>query len=223
MPAYQLISNTLCPYTQRVAIQLAEKGLRCERVHIDLAAKPDWFLQASPLGKVPLLRMGDTSLFETQAICEYLEEVKPESPLHPASAVDRARHRGWIEVASALIGDVFAFYSAPDAAAFDRKAGELAARFAQLEQALGAGPFFEGPRFHLVDAAFAPVFRLFDTLDQIAGVDVLEGLPRVAAYRRALAGRDSVRQAVVPDYGAQFRLYLSTRGSHLSRRLQQAS
>lgn len=66
MPTFELISNYLCPYTQRAAIQLAEKGIAYERVYIDLANKPEWFLQVSPLGKVPLLRVGDAALFETR-------------------------------------------------------------------------------------------------------------------------------------------------------------
>lgn len=51
MPGFELISNHLCPYTQRAAIQLAEKGIAYERVYIDLANKPEWFLQVSPLGR----------------------------------------------------------------------------------------------------------------------------------------------------------------------------
>ena len=69
MAEFELISNYLCPYTQRPAIQLAEKGLSCERVYIDLAGKPEWFLQISALGKVPVLRTGDASVFETAVIC----------------------------------------------------------------------------------------------------------------------------------------------------------
>jgi glutathione S-transferase len=44
---------------------LAEKGLAYERVYIDLANKPEWFLQLSPLGKVPLLRVSGAAVFET--------------------------------------------------------------------------------------------------------------------------------------------------------------
>lgn len=68
MTKLELISNHLCPYTQRAVIQLAEKGLPCERVYIDLANKPEWFLQMSPLGKVPVLRMQDATVFETAVI-----------------------------------------------------------------------------------------------------------------------------------------------------------
>ena len=216
MPTLELISNHLCPYTQRAAIQLSEKGVAYERVYIDLADKPDWFLRISPLGKVPLLRTGDAAIAETSVICEYIEEVENAVPLRPAEPLERARHRGWAEFASAIIADVFAFYMAPDATAFERKVGDLRARFRWLEGHLGNGPYFAGAGFCLVDAAFAPIFRLFDTFDRIGEFGVFKGLGRVPSYREALAERASVRQVVVPDYSQRFRQYLAERGSHLA-------
>jgi glutathione S-transferase len=71
-----LISHKLCPYVQRVAIALAEKSLPFTRVDIDLAAKPDWFLAISPLGKTPVLKVGDTAIFESAVILEYLEDTR---------------------------------------------------------------------------------------------------------------------------------------------------
>lgn len=220
MPMLELISNPLCPYTQRAAIQLAEKGLGYERIYIDPADKPAWFAEVSPLGKVPVLRVGDAAIFETAVICEYIEESSPGVPMLAAAPLERARHRGWAEFASAVIADAYAFYTAPDAAAFERKCHDLAARFSWLERHLGLGPYFDGERFCLVDAAFAPIFRLFDTFDEVADFGIFEGLHRVAAYRAALAARASVRQVVVPDYAQIFRQYLSQRGSHLSRLMQ---
>ena len=54
-PKLTLISHKLCPYVQRAVIALTEKGVPFERIDIDLANKPDWFLKISPLGKVPVL------------------------------------------------------------------------------------------------------------------------------------------------------------------------
>lgn len=216
MQTIDLISNDLCPFTQRAAIQLAEKGVPFTRTYIDLADKPDWFRRISPLGKVPVLRIGETVVFESAVICEYLEETAPGQPLHPADPLQRARHRGWIEFASAVVADVFGFYMAPDVSAFDRKSDDLRGRFRWLEDGLGPGPYFAGCDFHLVDAAFAPVFRLFDGFDRIGDFGLLDGMPAIAAYRAALAARDSVQQAVVPDYQARFLRYLATRDSYLA-------
>jgi glutathione S-transferase len=220
MAEFELISNHLCPYTQRAAIQLREKGLSYERVYIDLANKPEWFLGLSPLGKVPVLRVGASAVFETAVICEYIEEVAPAMSMHPPEPLERARHRSWAEFASAVIADVFAFYTVSESAAFERTCGDLHAKFRWLEGHLENGPYFAGPRFLLVDAAFAPVFRLFDTFDRIGDFGIFTRLGRVAAYRAALGKRESVRRVVVSDYEQRFRQYLLERGSHLSRLLE---
>src|SRR6201984_2196895 len=85
--ALKLISHKLCPYVQRAVIALTEKGVPFERIDIDLASKPDWFLNISPLGKVPVLAVaaeqGEVALFESSVICEYIEETQGGSKLHP--------------------------------------------------------------------------------------------------------------------------------------------
>ena len=62
-----LVSFDLCPYVQRAAIALAEKGVAFERRTVDLANRPAWFTEISPLGKVPLLMVGGAVLFESAA------------------------------------------------------------------------------------------------------------------------------------------------------------
>ena len=82
MSRLELISHHLCPYVQRASIALDEKGVAFERTNVDLSAKPDWFRAISPLGKVPLLRVDGEVLFESAAICEYLDETATPA-LHP--------------------------------------------------------------------------------------------------------------------------------------------
>src|SRR3982751_1822215 len=113
MQELTLISHKLCPYVQRAVIALTEKGVPFERIDIDLANKPDWFLKVSPLGKTPVLLVGDHAIFESAVILEYLEETQPK-PLHPADALRRAEHRAYIEYGSAVLNDIAGLYSAPD-------------------------------------------------------------------------------------------------------------
>jgi glutathione S-transferase len=220
MPTLELISHALCPYAQRVAIVLAEKGAPFRRVQIDLADKPAWFLAISPLGKVPLLRVGDRVLFESAAICDWLDEVFAPR-LHPEDPTGRAEHRAWIAYASTVLDDVAGLYGAPDAAAFDRRAGVLAGRFACLETVLGEGPWFSGAAFSIVDAAFAPAFRYFEVIEPRTGLDLFAATPRLRAWRAALAGRESVRTAVDADYRERLTRFLLARGSRLSSLIAQ--
>jgi len=209
-----LVSHHLCPYVQRAVIALSEKGVPFERVYVDLANKPDWFVRLSPLGKVPLLRVGDRTLFESNVILEYLEETLP-APLHPADPLDRAEHRAWIEFGSAVLNGIARLYNAPDAAPFETERAQLASRFDRIEERLGDGPWFDGA-FGLVDAVYGPIFRYFDTFDRIADFGILSGRPKTGAWRKALARRRSIRDAVTPDYPDRLTTFLRRRQSHLS-------
>jgi glutathione S-transferase len=214
-----LISHHLCPYVQRAVIVLMEKGVAHDRTDIDLAAKPEWFKTLSPLGKVPLLLVNQrATLFESAAICEFLEETEPGIRLHPEDAVDRARHRAWIEFASATLNVIAGLYVAPDQTVFEQKRVDIVGKLAWLELALHDGAYFRGERFSLVDAAFAPVFRYFDTLEAVLpSLGVFDAVPKVRAWRAALAARPSVQDAVAADYPMRLHAFLQARGSHLSR------
>ena len=215
----QLISHDLCPYVQRAAISLTEKGVPFERIYIDLGNKPDWFLAISPLGKTPVLLANGVPIFESAVILEYLEETQP-SPLHLDDPLTRAQHRAWMEFGSAILNDIAGFYSAPDEAALVAKTAALRAKFERLEGVLGAGPYFAGDRFSLVDVVFGPVFRYFDTFDRIKDFGVFAGLPRVESWRQALGKRRSVVQAVAPEYPHLLEKFIRRRGSRLSKLLQ---
>jgi glutathione S-transferase len=213
--ALKLISHKLCPYVQRAVIALTEKGVDFERIDIDLANKPDWFLKISPLGKTPVLLVGDTAIFESAVILEYLEETQ-HRPLHPANALTRAEHRGWIEFGSAVLNDVAGFYAAKDETTFKVKTTQLERRFARLEARVTASPWFDGAGFSLVDAVFGPVFRYFDVFDEIADFGILAGKPKIARWRNNLAERPSVRNAVRADYPVLLRDFIDRRNSWLS-------
>jgi hypothetical protein len=100
-----LVSHVLCPYVQRAAIVLMEKGVAFDRLDVDLKNKPAWFLAISPLGKTPVLQMDGGAIFESAVICEYLDEtIAPR--LHPPLALDRARHRSWVEFGSSVLNGI---------------------------------------------------------------------------------------------------------------------
>ncbi len=80
----------------RLRIGLNLKGLDYRQVIVDLRSGAQWapdFLALNPLGLVPVLRDGETTLSQSLAILEYLEETYPEPPFLPAEPIDRARVR----------------------------------------------------------------------------------------------------------------------------------
>ncbi len=203
MPQHlRLISHKLCPYVQRAVIVAPEKGIEFERVDIDLADKPAWFLQISPTGKVPVLEVTEPDgsvhiVFESAVIAEYLDEISG-GRLLPTDVLARARERSWVEFASAALGDIGKLYSARDEAAFEDAQRNLAGRLRQLENVV-TGPWFAGERFGLVDAAFAPAFRYLDVFDWRIGRPLIELPAKVKAWSEELARRPSVRAAGADD------------------------
>jgi glutathione S-transferase len=217
-PKLTLISHDLCPYVQRAVIALSEKGVPFDRVYIDLADKPDWLPAISPLGKVPLLKVGDAVIFESAVILEYLEETQSD-PLYPADPLARARHRGMIELGSAILSDIWGLEIATTHDVAMAKIEALKQKFARLERDLGDGPWFAGDKFGLVDAVFGPVFRYFDLFDRILDHGIFVATPKINAWRAALMTRPSIRDAVVPDYLERLERFVAKQNGYLAERL----
>lgn len=215
MPNVQLtlISHPLCPFVQRAAIVLLEKKIPFERIDVDLADKPDWFIAISPTGKVPLLKVklpdsADAILFESTAICEYLNETQDGVSLYSNNAISRAQQRAWVEFGVAVLSEAWQFLNAKELAVADDKKAAFRDKLQRLESTLEQGPYFSGSAFSMVDAMFAPVFRYFDLLSPVVSQPIFDNLPRVSAWRDSLAHRPSVISAVRDDYADRFRQHL---------------
>jgi glutathione S-transferase len=96
MPHLTLYDFPPVPSPQKVRVAMAEKGISCERVIIDLKAgeqRSPRYLQINPHGYVPTLVVDGTPIYESTAIIEYLEETYPHPALLPGDALGRARAR----------------------------------------------------------------------------------------------------------------------------------
>lgn len=208
MTKLTLISAPTCPFVQRAVIALKEKQVDFDIVYVDLTNKPDWFLALSPLGKVPVLKVERDGaepaiVFESAVILEYIEETASGAKLHPEDALERAQHRSWIEFGSQVLIDIYKFYTAADEAALDGARTGLRGKFSRLEQTV-AGPLYSGDRFSYVDAVYAPAFRQIDAIETLVDTGLLEGFPKLEAWRQTLAARPSVKTAVPDDFLQQY-------------------
>lgn len=101
----KLWSGTLSPFSAKVRIALAEKGIDAEIAEIPWSRaslwgpKPQAFLDASPKGEVPVLEDGGLAIVDSTVINEYLEDAYPEVPLMPEASLDRAECRMWEDMA----------------------------------------------------------------------------------------------------------------------------
>lgn len=209
MSEYKLVSFDVCPFVQRSVITLEEKKVPYDIEYIELGDPPDWFVAASPLGKVPILFVENEVLFESAVINEFLDEVTPGRRLHPEEPLCRAKDRAWIEFTSTILVERNRMQHAQTEKDARKRAAGIREKLAQLERELDAGPFFHGEEFSLVDAAAAPLFqRLAWCLELARDLRVFAGLPKIAAWGEELLTRESVRRSTVPDIRDRYFEYL---------------
>lgn len=94
---YRLYHFPLSPFSRKVRLVLAEKKLEVELVEERYWEKRPEFMRLNPSGKVPVLKSADITLGESNAICEYLEELYPEPALMPTSPERRAEVRRMVQ------------------------------------------------------------------------------------------------------------------------------
>ncbi|WP_281561480.1 glutathione S-transferase family protein [Thalassomonas sp. RHCl1] len=217
---FTLISHILCPYVQRAVITLKELDVSYKRIDIDLTNKPEWFLALSPLGKVPLLVVDDeTVIFESEVICEYLNEAN-QGKLLAEDALEKAEQRAWIEFASTTLSIIAQLYNAPDKAVFSQLQEKLEHLGQTLEDNLVQAEYFSSNEFSLVDAAFAPAFRYLPLFESLSKEQFFQHLPKLALWAQYLLSRPSVIEAVSEHYQQQLMEFLAKRESYLGQLAQ---
>lgn len=217
--SFHLISSVTCPWVQRAVIVMRAKGVPFEVTYVNLQDRPDWFVEMSPHGKVPLLKVGDTVLFESNAIAEFLEETL-EPHLHPADPIKRAQNRAWTDFLPTFawgpglnnLSYVGSRDDLPNALEIARK------RLQPLEAAIARergndGPYFNGDKLCLVDAAYGPFFQRFAIAEKALQTGVLDEFPLVKAWSEALLANDTITGAVPETFAEAYDKNLERRGT----------
>lgn len=173
---------------------LHEKGVDFEAREVDLSNKSEEFLDASPTGKVPVIVVGGDSLYESNVVNQYLDEVAGGPRLMPEDPKARAYARIWMASAD---ND---FFPAVFGASVGRERGfteeRISASFQKLEAALSSldvrldGREYLAGEFSLADVSYAGNFVRLRELEE-RGEIYLDGYPNVAAWMERVEARGS--------------------------------
>ena len=218
---FMLCSFKTCPWVQRAAIVLREKQVPYDITYIDRDHRPEWFLAVSPHSKVPVLQIdGKDALFESNAIAEYLEETAAPR-LHPADPIARARNRAWTDYVTTFASAISDTAYSDSEEEFTARAAKIAGPFGKLDEALAkrgnAGPYFNGPKFSLVDAAYAPFLQRYTFMDRLRPLGIIQKYPHLSAWRDALLAAPAVKASTVSDIEAAWRENLIVRRRWLAK------
>jgi glutathione S-transferase len=210
----ELISFKTCPFVQRAAITLGYKKVEYKVTFVDLADPPDWFLEISPLSKVPVLRIDGEILFESAVINEYLDDITG-GELQPKDPLARAKNRAWIEFASNMLGNTYMMKTAAEKGKYVKYRDQLVSQFRRLENRLGDGPWFNGEDFSLADTAFAPLFAHDAVANYRFSVVDAATMPKLDAWSKRLLALPAVKNSVVADFEDLYIAALETNNSYL--------
>ncbi|ROT74382.1 hypothetical protein C7M84_007125 [Penaeus vannamei] len=153
-------SMRYCPFAQRTRLVLDVKGANFEIVNINLQNKPDWFLAKNPLGKVPALEIDGETIFESDILCDYLDELYPEPALYPKDPWKKANDRVYVELWSKGDKQVIAKAFEEFLSGLDIFETELARR---------GTTYFGGEKPAMLDYMIWPHSERFSMLSLLAG------------------------------------------------------
>ena len=195
----KLYNTQRCPYARRTRMVLHEKGVEFETYEVDLENKSEEFLKASPTGKVPVIVVDGGSIYESNVVNQYLDEMVEGPRLMPEDPKRRAYARIWMAFADtnffpalfvASVGCERGFSEKRISEAFEK----LRAALDKLEERLKDRDYL-ADEFSLADIAHAGNFVRLRELEERGEVS-LDEYPNVAAWMERLESRESYKAAM---------------------------
>lgn len=217
----KVISFKICPFVQRVTALLEAKEIPYEIEFISLSNKPQWFLDISPTGQVPVLvtESGD-ALFESDAIVEYIDEIS--APLEQGVTPEqRAKDRAWSYQASKHYLTQCSAQRSGDLASLQEREAKLAKAFEKAEKQLTLGPFFKGENLSNVDIAWLPLLHRASVIETHSGYDFIAKFEKVKAWQQALKTTGLFEKSVPVDFEQKFTDFYLSEQTYLGRGMTQ--
>jgi len=196
-------------YVRTVRMALEEKGVSYDLQEVDLAS--DVHRNRHPFGKMPAFEHDGVQLFETTAICRYIDETFAGTPLQPADSVGRARMEQWSSaiidyVYPAMVRDYALLYvfakrrgEAPDMAAIQAALPKVKEYLGVLDAALAESPYLAGEDMSIADLLLMPiVFYMANAMPEKE--ELMAGRDRLARWLARMSERPSA-VATLPPMG----------------------
>ena len=174
-PGVTLYGHWICPYSVRVSFALAERAIAHRVVDVPPTAVrppgfvvPTEFVEDSPRGEIPMIRVGDTFLADSLPILEWLEERFGDRPLLPAGPGDRALVRermAWID--ARVFAPMVGVYYGTDEERIAASAAELGQALDAMSGWLSAGGWLAGDAPTLAEATVIPLYVRLGALSRL--------------------------------------------------------
>ncbi|MBM3619081.1 MAG: glutathione S-transferase family protein [Alphaproteobacteria bacterium] len=197
-----LFGSAYSVYTRTARLTLAEKGVDYRFDEVDIFAAggpPATHLARHPFGKIPAFEHGELRLYETAAICRYVDEAFEGPALQPATSADRAVMAQAIGICDSYlyragVWDIYVERMRVPARGGTADEAKIAAAIPTVRKALSelarlsAGrPFIAGPDLSLADLHAYPMLTLLRLAPE--GRDLIMEMPAIESWHQRMATR----------------------------------
>ena len=191
------------PNARRVTVFMAEKGIECEKVSVDIRGGENIqseYLRKNPAGRVPVLELDDGSFIsESMAICRYLEAIQPDPNLFGVSAIEIANVEMWqrrveLNLFSEIAGafrNITGFFKDRETCVeeWGRVCAEKAPKaLSMFDDQLSINEYLAGERFTVADITLAITLD-FAEMVKVAPLPTLDNISR---WREGVVARASL-------------------------------
>ena len=211
MAALEIIGFDFSNWVRAARIACEEKGVSHTLTppgpsgFADLKTEP--YLALHPFGRMPALRHGDVTVFETLAIGHYVDRIFTGPAILPTDPLEAARSAQWFSafldyVSRSIMSRFVVAYAfpkepgTPDRAAIEAALPDIRAHLAILDKALAAGPYLHGEFPYLDDFALMTMIDMMVRFPE--GPGLLAEAPNVARHHTAFQARPSYA-ATLPE------------------------
>jgi len=184
--AFRLYNMRFCPYAERAVLYAAKKNIPIETINVNLQKKPSWFVERNPLGKVPVIERNGNIVYESMVVCEYLDEIFPETSILPRDPYQKAHQKILVERLGSLVPAMYAMVRAKDDETRKTANTQVHSALANAEMLL-TDDFYGGITSGFADLMLWPFFERLELLKLDANSGFKDDFPPKEKYPKLSA------------------------------------
>lgn len=187
-----LFSGDNDPYSHRVRIVLAEKGINVDIVSVEAGDLPEDLIDLNPYNSVPTLVDRELVLYGSAVIMEYLDERFPHPPLMPVDPVSRATNRLMLYRIEQDLYHHLDLLADANEKVVSKAKKEIRENLVMASVIFESKPYFLSDEFSLVDCALAPLLWRLPHY----GISLPKQAAALLDYAERIFARESFRESL---------------------------
>ncbi|CAB3402611.1 unnamed protein product [Caenorhabditis bovis] len=211
--AFRVYNMRFCPWSERVMIYVARKGIDAEVINLNVTDKPQWYFSKHYLGKAPAVEHDGKVVIESGYIPEYLDDIFPESRILPNDPYLKAQQKLLAERLTLVAMAVPCLFAVMRDKSLKEEKNEKVIEALTTAESLLIADFYAGDQPGYPDFLTFPFFEKIWWATALEGVTDLptadfpgiEKFPKLTKWFKVMLNSPEVQAATQPiEHGSAF-------------------